>query len=47
VSNPVAHFEILGPDGVALQQFYRRLFGWQLPDAQPVRLAALRPAAGW
>jgi len=34
VSNPVVHFEILGPDGAALQQFYRQLFGWQLHDGQ-------------
>ncbi len=26
--NPVAFFEIVGPDGPALQQFYATVFGW-------------------
>jgi uncharacterized protein len=32
--NPIVHFEILGPDGPALIDFYRRLFGWDLHDGQ-------------
>ena len=28
--NPVVHFEIMGPDGPALQNFYRELFGWKV-----------------
>ena len=28
--NPVVHFEILGKDHVALQQFYRDLFQWKI-----------------
>lgn len=34
VGNPVVHFEILGPDGPALIEFYRELFGWQLQVSQ-------------
>ena len=34
MTNPVVHFEILGPDGTALAEFYRRLFGWQLSDGR-------------
>lgn len=30
MGNPVVHFEIAGPDGPALQQFYRDLFGWKI-----------------
>ena len=30
MGNPVVHFEIAGPDGPALQQFYRDLFGWEI-----------------
>ncbi len=30
MANPVVHFEIAGPDGPALQQFYRDLFGWNI-----------------
>ena len=33
MGNPVVHFEIAGPDGPALRQFYRDLFGWKI-DAQ-------------
>ncbi len=28
--NPVVHFEIMGPDGAALQNLYRELFGWKV-----------------
>ena len=30
MGNPVVHFEIAGPDGPALMQFYRDLFGWNV-----------------
>ena len=30
MENPVVHFEIAGPDGPALQQFYRDLFNWNV-----------------
>ena len=30
MGNPVVHFEIAGPDGPKLQQFYRDLFGWNV-----------------
>ena len=30
MGNPVVHFEIAGPDGPALHQFYRDLFGWKI-----------------
>jgi predicted enzyme related to lactoylglutathione lyase len=30
MSNPVVHFEILGPDGPASIAFYHELFGWNL-----------------
>ncbi len=35
MGNPVVHFEIAGPDGPALQQFYRDLFGWYIEDQGP------------
>ncbi len=28
--NPVVHFEIVGKDGKALQDFYANLFGWKV-----------------
>ena len=30
MGNPVVHFEIAGPDGPVLQQFYRDLFRWEI-----------------
>ena len=30
MGNPVVHFEIAGPDGPALRQFYGDLFGWEI-----------------
>ena len=30
MGNPVVHFEIAGPDGPALRQFYTDLFGWNI-----------------
>ena len=33
--NPVVHFEILGPDAAALQQFYADAFGWKIDADNP------------
>jgi predicted enzyme related to lactoylglutathione lyase len=30
LANPVIHFEILGPDGKQLQEFYSSVFGWDI-----------------
>ena len=35
MGDPVVHFEIAGPDGPALQQFYRDLFGWKIDEMGP------------
>ena len=34
--NPVVHFEILGPDGAELQQFYSEMFGWTINADNPM-----------
>ena len=34
--NPVVHFEILGKDHEALQQYYRDLFDWNITQASPI-----------
>jgi len=44
MSNPVTHFEIVGKDAAALQQFYSKAFGWQMKPAGPTYAMAL-PAA--
>lgn len=33
--NPVVHFEILGKDHEALQQYYRDLFDWKITQVSP------------
>ncbi len=30
MANPVVHFEVLGKDPKALQNFYQKAFGWEL-----------------
>ena len=35
MGNPVVHFEIAGPDGSALQQYYKDLFGWTIDVQSP------------
>ena len=30
MANPIVHWEIIGPDGKALQNFYGQLFGWPI-----------------
>lgn len=34
--NPVVHFEIIGSDGSALQEFYRKIFGWAIDADNPM-----------
>lgn len=33
---PIVHFEIMGSDGAALQQFYRDLFEWKIDANNPM-----------
>ena len=35
MGNPVVHFEIAGPDGPVLRQFYSDLFGWDVQVQGP------------
>ena len=36
MSNPVVHFEIVGPDGDQLQRFYAEMFGWTINADNPM-----------
>ncbi len=36
MGNPVVHFEIVGKEGGALQDFYRRAFGWKVDADNPM-----------
>ena len=35
MAHPVLHFEILGSNGAALQQYYSDLFGWEINADNP------------
>jgi uncharacterized protein len=35
MTNPIAHFEIMGKDAVALQAFYAAAFDWKLSPPMP------------
>ena len=35
MSAPIVHFEITGPDGPELVEFYRALHGWEVRDMGP------------
>ena len=37
MAHSVLHFEILGPDGAALQKYYTDLFGWEIDDNNPAK----------
>jgi uncharacterized protein len=36
MSHPVVHFEVMGADGKALQDFYSKLFGWKIDTNNPM-----------
>ena len=36
MTNRVVHFEVVGPDGTALKQFYAGVFGWQIDSGNPM-----------
>jgi uncharacterized protein len=42
MSNPVVHFEIIGPDPVRLRGFFGELFGWSY-EPTPVAAAVSEP----
>src|SRR5487761_476184 len=35
MGNPVTHFEVVGKDGAALENFYREAFGWEMETSMP------------
>jgi predicted enzyme related to lactoylglutathione lyase len=35
MTNPIAHFEIMGKDAIALQAFYAAAFDWELSPPMP------------
>ena len=45
MDHPVVHFEILGPDGPALQSYYTELFGWKIDSDNPPNYGIVTPIA--
>jgi predicted enzyme related to lactoylglutathione lyase len=45
MANSVVHFEILGPDGAALQKYYADLFGWEINTDNPANYGMVTPIA--
>jgi uncharacterized protein len=46
MANPVAWFEITGPDASALQRFYAEAFGWQIDASNPMNYGMVSPEEG-
>jgi hypothetical protein len=44
VAHPVIHFEVLGPDGDALQTFYSQAFDWSIKADNPMNYGMVDPA---
>jgi len=46
MANPVNHFEVLGKDGPALQDFYRSVFDWTIDAGNPMNYGVVAPGEG-
>lgn len=46
MANPVAWFEVSGPDAGALQRFYSDLFDWQIDASNPMSYGMVAAAEG-
>jgi len=46
MANPVAWFEVTGPDGAALQSFYSQLFDWKIDASNPMSYGMVEAAEG-
>lgn len=46
MANPVAWFEVAGPDAAALQRFYADLFGWKIDASNPMNYGMVSAEEG-
>ena len=44
--NPVVHFEVTGPDGAGLRQFYADAFGWKIDANNPMNYGTVEGGDG-
>jgi hypothetical protein len=45
MGHAVVHFEILAPDGAALQKYYADLFGWEIDADNPMHYGLVQPTS--
>ncbi|HEX6476994.1 MAG TPA: VOC family protein [Acidimicrobiales bacterium] len=43
MAQPVIHFEVVGPDGKALQDYYGSLFDWKINADNPMSYGMVEP----
>lgn len=41
MGHPVVHFEVIGKDGKALQDYYSQLFGWEIDANNPMKYGTI------
>ena len=46
MSQPVVHYEIVGPDAKVLQDYYRSLFDWKINADNPMNYGMVEPGEG-
>lgn len=46
MAHPVTHFEIHGKDGMKSQEFYAKLFGWNVDANNPMSYGMVAPPDG-
>jgi uncharacterized protein len=46
MANPVAWFEVNGPDAGGLQRFYAEAFGWQIDASNPMNYGMVQAEEG-
>lgn len=46
MADPVIHFEIIGTNAPALQEFYGDLFGWEIDAGNPLKYGGVAAAEG-
>lgn len=44
--NPVVHFEIIGNDGAKLQEYYAKLFNWEVNANNPMNYGLVNAGIG-
>ena len=45
MAQPVVHFEVIGKDGKKLQEFYGKLFDWNVDASNPMSYGLVSQAA--